>query len=228
MAWAAPATFTVSQVVTAAQINVLSDDLKYLKGQAGAVTIEDELILLTATFPALLLQSSGGDSAIQLKNTGTGGRTYRLDSTSNASGYGGGLLAIVDDSSGAGLMVFDGNAGNFGIGLGVGGVPQGRLHAKGVGGGFMFLSANAVTSLQTLAQPGTVSSGAVFYIIDRNNTGGANVLATTGTLLALGATITYVNNDTIVVTLTAGGGIQVTRTVGTNGTHDINMLVLYR
>ena len=99
--------------------------------------------------------------------------------------------------------------------------------AKGAGGGFATLSAAVVTTIQTLAAAGTVLSGAVFYIIDRNNTTGTTYLATSGIALALGGTITYVNTDTIVVTLTAGGGITVARTVGTNGSHQINMFVLF-
>jgi hypothetical protein len=49
-----------------------------------------------------------------------------------------------------------------------------------------------------------------------------------GSLLSLGSGgVTYTNTDTMKVDLTAGGAITVQRTAGTNGTHQINMLVLY-
>src|SRR5436309_5601123 len=44
MAWTAPATWTVGQLVTAATMNThVRDNLKYLKGQAGQVAIEDAI-----------------------------------------------------------------------------------------------------------------------------------------------------------------------------------------
>ncbi|MBI4068108.1 tail fiber domain-containing protein, partial [Candidatus Kaiserbacteria bacterium] len=45
------------------------------------------------------LEGSEADLAISLNNIGTGGRNYRIDSTHNSSGYGGGKWIVVDDTA---------------------------------------------------------------------------------------------------------------------------------
>jgi hypothetical protein len=45
MAWSAPPTFTAGTIPTAANFNTLADDLEYLKGLDGSVTIENSLLL---------------------------------------------------------------------------------------------------------------------------------------------------------------------------------------
>lgn len=246
MAWSAPATpwTAVAEVITAAKMNILAADVRYLKGLDGPPTIED----------VLTVSQAGGYHQIELVKSGETARGYyghagaitylaanrnpttgvfadtaksaaliQLDGSAAASAISF-FTASVANNAGAARMFIDGS-GNVGIGTIS---PQGKLHAVGAGGGFLFLSASAVTSLQTLAAAGTVTSGAVFYIMDHNNTGGANYFVTSGTLLALAGTITYTNSDTLVITLTAGGGVTVQRTVGTNGTHDVNLFMLYR
>jgi len=210
--------------MTAAKLNILADNLRYLKGTDGAVQIDNDLAVVSASAPALTVQGTANGSLARLsliaKTAGAAAVEYRY--MVNALGLG---EWIVYDNVASATRVYLTSSGNFGIGATA---PQGKLHVKGAGGGFLYLSANAVDgTLQTLAAAGTVTSGAVFYIIDRNNTTGTNYLATTGVIVALAGTITYVNTDTLVVTLTAGGGITVQRTVGTNGTHQVNALCLY-
>jgi hypothetical protein len=57
------------------------------------------ITLATSTFPAFTISGNNADQAIRIHNTGTGGRNYRIDSTSGASGYGQGSLSIIDDSA---------------------------------------------------------------------------------------------------------------------------------
>jgi len=45
MAWTAPKTYAVGELVTAAILNThIRDNLKYLKGLAGAITFSDDII----------------------------------------------------------------------------------------------------------------------------------------------------------------------------------------
>jgi hypothetical protein len=66
------------------------------------------------TVNKLQVEGSTDGLGIAIKNTGTGGRTYGIQSTGGTSGYGQGKLAFVDESVGA-RMVID-SSGNVGIG----------------------------------------------------------------------------------------------------------------
>lgn len=216
MAWTSPKTWSVAEVVTAANMNLhIRDNLSYLKSAPtfdGAPIMAGGTMYLKATSQnnnQIRFQNSAGTNKTAIGsdiNTNTGVNTFEVfDLVANA------LRLIVADG------------GNVGIGVAA---PAGRLHAVGAGGGFMFLSANAVTSLQTLAPAGTVAHGATFYISDENNNGGG-MNSSSGSSITLSGSFTYVNSDTITVAITAGGAITVQRTTGTSGAHNINMLVLY-
>ena len=59
MAWATPATRATGYIVLAADWNVVVDDLKYLKGQARAVDLENSLALYTAGRTTLGMRGDG-------------------------------------------------------------------------------------------------------------------------------------------------------------------------
>ena len=229
MAWSAPPAFTVSQIVTAAQMNILSDDLKYLKGQAGTVAIEAAMTVTTSLTAPTVLVTKAGQAAFDLIDTVTGGTpaagaAWRLFADNVGGGGGSCTFGFYDINNG--LRMGIDNSGNVGINTST---PQGRLHAVSAAGGFMYLTAIAVDgTLRTMAVAGTITYGMVVWVFDRNNTGGGVVLGFNGQAFALTNANAYANTDTLTVTLTAGGGITIQRTAGSNGTHDINMLVLYR
>lgn len=247
MAWSSPPTWSVAQLVTAAQMQVLSDDLKYLKGQAGAITLEDRLEIpcVSGTDGKGLRFTSGGTGMGNFQTLDLGSNSYvfyaanrYFDGTQwqQLNSRAGGSYQIKDDtvtwatfaaasSTQTERMRLD-NAGNLGIGSQA---PQGKIHAVGAGGSMLFLSCNAVDgTLQTPVVAGTVTQFAAFWIVDRNNTGGGTIQASGNMINTLGGTFNMVNTDTVAVTVTAGGAITVQRTVGTNGTHQINGIVLFR
>lgn len=193
----------------------IRDNLLYLKGQAGAVTIDDVI----APLGMAALRNDGGYQ-FTLERSSATARKYGF-----AIAAGDGSFAMDDVTAAARRMTLDVN-GN----LGFGGVlaPQGKIHVAGAGGGMLFLSCNAVDgTLQTPVVAGTVTQSAAFWGYDRNNTGGG-LVQVSGNMLALAGTFAFINTDTVTVTVTAGGAITVQRTAGTNGTHQINMLVLFK
>lgn len=225
MAWSTPASpwTAVNEVMLSAKMNILADDVRYLKGLAGAVTIEDELASIVAAGGTLTAQGTNNASFARLKllaKTGGGAAIdWRLFANVGAAAE----FSIFENAADERFRIMPG--GNVGIGATA---PQGKLHVSGpAGGGFMFLSANDVTALQTPVVAGTVVSGCAMWLWDRNNTGGVALLGFNGQSFSLGSAPTYVNTDTITVTLTAGGAITVQRTTGTNGSHDINMFIIY-
>lgn len=255
MAWTAPASWSVSEIVIASKMNAqIRDNLKYLKGQAGAVAIEDNVGVVdvaptsdwtpTTQYLTVATAASPGSAGVALKGARSGSDSafaalYGVNLAATGSDKTGGAVSFNRDGAAdsANISFSTRNAGtvaeraridkagNVGIGTTT---PQGKLHAVGAGGGFMFLSASAVTSLQTLAAAGTVTSAASIFAWDHNNTGGGNVLGTQPVLVGLAGSMAIVNTDTITIAVTAGGGITVQRTSGTNGTHDVNMIVIYR
>lgn len=220
MAWSAPSAseFSVGQVVTASVMNAkIANNLRYLKGLDGAVTIENDI----ATTGLAALRNDGNYQMTIERTTATA-RKYGFAVISPSGNAG--AFSIDDVTATATRLLID-IAGNVGIGTTT---PAAKLHVSGpAGGGFAFFSANDVTSLQTPIVAGTVVSGCAMWLWDRNNTTGVAVLGFNGQSFSLGSAPTYVNSDTITVTLTAGGAITVQRTTGTNGSHDINMMILY-
>jgi hypothetical protein len=257
MAWTAPATWSVSEVVLASKMNLhVRDNLKYLKGQAGAVAIEDALMIGSAAAPgyqahvfatdstATRTGAIGAEAAIENGSTGgvrSAGLRFRAADTgatvrSAARILGSFAAATFADTQ---LVLQTMSAAETfqdvmvlrGVNVGIGtAAPAGKLHVAAAGGvttaGMVFGSVAAVTSIQTIFAAGTVSRQATFIIFDRNNTGGAGIITYPVNSVLLANNMTYVNNDTITIAVTAGGAITAQRTVGTNGTHDIVMLAM--
>lgn len=249
MAWTAPATWSVSEVVTASKMNLhVRDNLKYLKGQSGAVVLEDRLELPTtsgttghglrfttgALWPGTLQGMDLSSNSFLFFATN---RFYTGSAWDQLNSRAGGAFQMVNDaavwytfaaasSTAVERMRLD-NTGALGIGTAT---PAGRLHVNGAGAvagaGFAINSLAAVTTIQTIFAAGTVARGAAFFIIDRNNTGGA-INTSTNLNALVSASTSYVNADTITVAITAGGAVTCARTSGTNGTHDITMLALF-
>jgi hypothetical protein len=251
MAWTAPATWSVSEVVTAAKMNLhVRDNLKYLKGQSGAVVLEDRLevpatsgttghglrFTTGALWPGTLQGLDVSSSSFLFFATN---RFYTGSAWDQLNSRAGGAFQMVNDaavwytfaaasSTAVERMRLD-NTGALGIGTAT---PAGRLHVAGAGAvsgaGFAISSVAAVTSIQTIFAAGTVARGVMCFILDRNNTGaGLNSPAAISAIAALSGSFTYTNTDTITIAVTAGGAITAQRTSGTNGSHDIVMLALF-
>lgn len=248
MAWTAPATWSVAEVVTASKLNThVRDNLKYLKGQAGAVLLEDRMEIPTTsgTTGTGLRFVSGGTGYANLQGFNDGSNSYVFFGTNrqfDGTGWqqltsrAAGLVQITQDaltystfpaaSSVPTEWMRINSSGNMGVGVAV---PSGRLHVSQAGeitgGGMCVNSVAAVTTIRTIFATASVARAAMFIVFDRNNTGGA-VFQTFTSALVSGST-TYTNTDTITIAITAGGAVTVQRTVGTNGTHDILLLALF-
>lgn len=236
MAWSAPATYSTGQIVTAVDLNLIRDNLKYLKGQAGAVTIEDQIALTlnaNASNGLNVTNANAGASAfahINLINDGGSAAGFFRGSSTTAA-YAGANALNIGMIGAHPLALFTNNTvrqwidsnGNVNFGATA---PVAKLQAVGAGGGVLFLSANAVTTLQTLAAAGTVTKGMFYWLSDINNTGGG-LVEVLPSHLGLSGSATYANTDTMTIAVTAGGAITIARTTGSNGSHQVNMLVLY-
>jgi hypothetical protein len=235
MGWTAPASWSVSEIVLASKMNThIRDNLDYLKGNAGAVAISDRVgITVAANNTTGDLSLDGAYGAINdyhqigwlgvsaIRGIASAGGEMSFDFILQSAGSG-------TIATGRNVMRMNGGNGNVGIGTTS---PQGKIHAVGAGGGFMFLSANAVDgTLQTLAVAGTVTQFASFYAIGRNNTGGGVATLNPGNATGLNQLINFPAGltDTVTIGVTAGGAITVQRTAGANATHQVLMLVLYK
>lgn len=226
MAWTAPASYSVAEIVTAAKLNThIRDNFDYLKGNAGAVDIVAAFNLKPAAanpeFGMYLPASSNVAQYVMYDETSTyraiagfGGSTYATTALRNS------FFFLTNGASGDVVFMPNGvETARY--------KPGGAAQFKAPSGGMLYLSAAAVVgSVVTLAAAGTVTSGAIVIINDRNNGTGANLIGGPIMLGLAGATNTA-GTDTITTSVTAGGAITVQRTAGTQ-THDLNVWALYR
>jgi hypothetical protein len=235
MAWTPPGSpyFVVAEVVTAAKMNVLSDNLRYLKGTDGAVQIDNDLTASLSGGAALIAQGTANGSLARLsliaKTVGGASVDYRY----MANALGGGEWVVYDNVASA-VRLWLTSGGNLGVGpLAGAAAPAGALHVRGAGGGMLFLSATAVgAAIQTLSAAGTVTVQAFVIGTIRNNGGsGVNFYTSfAGSTLFLGQTFTSsitTAADQLQIAVTAGGAITVQRVAGSN-TFEVDLLVLYK
>lgn len=69
MAWATPSTFTVGEVVTASKMNEIRDNLRYLKGLDGEVSLDNHLRLNNASYELRL--GTAADAVIRRDGSAT-------------------------------------------------------------------------------------------------------------------------------------------------------------
>jgi len=237
MGWTAPATYATNQLINAADLNLIRDNLNYLKGNAGtvafaaALTVAGGVVATAGTTNQDILSglsgASGNFAGISVGRTASEARfAIPGAATQFFSGAAAGDAVFRVDDAAKRVLLGAGSTETLVIQASTINQP---FTAKGPASISMaLLAATAVgNTLQTLAPAGTVSSFALFYLMDYNNTGGA-IVPISGNGLKPSQTFTVVNTDTITVTLTAGGAITVQRTAGANATHEMAIFVLYK
>jgi hypothetical protein len=215
MAWTAPPAFVVSEIVTAARMNILSDDLNYLKGNAGGVTISDTL---TATARGA---TKFGQVTLDRTETGTGGTPaagahWRLFVDNVGGGGGNSTFGFYDAINARVAMGIDNN-GNLGIGTTN---PAGRLHGYDTISGFLHWKYDGVDGTARSVVPDGV--GDVLYLLGGMGVTRASSGATAATsflgasaIAPGGAQVLYSSGgDICSLQVAANGAITVQRTGG--------------
>jgi len=230
MAWSAPPTFVVSEVVTATRMNILSDNLSYLKGLSGAVAIQDELQSLVPGGGTLTAQGTSNGSFARYKMIAKDAGGALIDWRFLANGNGLKEYSIFDSSSGSAVqrMIIDSN-GNVGIGSMT--APQGKLHGYDTIGGFLHWKYDGVDgTARTVIPDGT---GDVLYYA----TGLFQVRTSGGAISATGSTIGLITPGTaqdlynnagniLSFAVAANGSVTVQRTGGAL-TYKVNLWLLW-
>lgn len=186
MAWTALTSpmFTVGQIVTAAQMNALSDNLRYLKGTDGPFYVDNNMGIGTGAPPstnlqvlgsiragnaasalaggqrAITIRSLGDTCAFSMEASGTSGRAwgfFSVDASSTTSVLGAvGSFTVFDQT--ANLPALTLNASRQ---LGIGTIaPQTKLHLYDTNGGSCFVTLNDVLSGATPQVAGIIPDGA--------------------------------------------------------------------
>lgn len=223
MAWTAPRTWVVSELVTAALMNThIRDQFDYLKGNAGAVVISDTLqatklglgVAPSASYTAYILgnlpmrleQTSSGIDYLDLNNTAAAGNRWALRIRDLAEGD----FGIRDVTAGA-YRLYITSTGNVGLGIAT---PTNKLHVKGSIVNWVFWEGDAIdgTARTVLANSSALYAQAGFAITRPSNGATPNVLSLNATSLA-GTTLYSVAGDQCLLTAGSGGYI-VQRTSG--------------
>ncbi|GAB4203633.1 MAG: hypothetical protein OHK0022_28010 [Roseiflexaceae bacterium] len=163
MAWTAPASFSVGEVLASAKLNIqLRDNLRFLKGLDGTVTIDNSVNLFTPS------TGSFATVTLSLGDSGTTARAQLLgqrDGT-NAGGY---LIANTRDGSGTLVEAWRVNQQQY---MGVGSAnPLTRLHLRDGGaaganfGNASFWSATNIGTTPVTVIPSGVTAAHLMYIV---------------------------------------------------------------
>lgn len=237
MAWNNPTNTSVLQVWTSAKVNETYDNIRYLKGQAGTVQIENNVNFGAAT--------PGASTRLGVGANGSGARTSYIDLAGDDT-WGDGLR-LIRDAAGTSRIVHRGTAdfqlqtieaaamwfrtnsalrggwsaaGNWAVGNTD---PQGRIHATGPnGGGCIFWDYNGFGGSDVQILPsGTVTNAltGIGILKPVSTAVGSFVLNGSSTLSpGVGATVYTLGSptvtDSVVITCTASGGVTIRRGAG--------------
>lgn len=250
MAWTAPATWSVGQVVNAADLNThIRDNLNYLKGVAGAFAL-DAMFTATAS-DASAVRTGALSSELIVANSNNGGvRASGIKFKANDSGAGGSILsagrvlgtfhaASFNDSS---LVLQTASAtetfidvmtlrgANVGIGIVA---PTGKLHVRNVISGCMHWEYDGVdgTARTVIADgAGDVLYRLITMFVSRADDGTtAGGILTTGALIPGGgaSALHTTGADTLGIRVNANGSVEVLRSAGTTRTFKVGLWLLW-
>lgn len=250
MAWTTPDSYSVGEILAAAKLNThLRDNLRYLKGLDGAVTIESPLTVSGAT-PALMLLShtSGPYPSYQgIGSTGVGGWDINRNPASGSFGDTAKSHArIALDGSGATsfMQFLTANAANTAasermritgagsVGIGVT-APQGPLHVFGALSGVIHYEFDGVDGTARTVLPN--ATGDVVYAywaawVIRASTGEVRSDSISGTGATPGSNITLqtlnAGADVCQLQVNANGAVTVQRTAGAK-TYKVGLWMLW-
>lgn len=252
MAWSAPRTWSVSEVVTAAMMNThIRDNLKYLKGQAGGVAIEDMLTVGAATAPSASLHAirsgSGAQEAIRLDNTtNTSGNGSSITWRNAAQSFNTGLIQAMRNGAGVDFLLQFGATSDFSsvnapvgmtlssTGLGIGTTaPQGKLHGYDAISGFLHWKYDGVDGTARTVIPdgaGDVLSRLMAMFVTRaDNAATAAGNALSAVLIPGGgdSVIDTQGGDTLALRVNANGSVDIRRNAGSTRTWKVTLWLLW-
>lgn len=227
MAWTTPATFTVGEVVTASKLNThIRDNLRYLKGLDGAVTIESALVVSGGSVDARGAVSEtaiGADSA----RIGVASGTPRIvledaSATVWQMDNNGGVYRLF--TPGVVRMALNAANGNAGFGVDT---PAGALHAVQSPGGFLVFCRTGIGATPVQIVTGASRRISLWGVAHRVS-GGLNQIVN-GSSAISGSTadiFTDGGTNTLRVTNTAGT-VTVARAAGSD-TYEVVLFCAYQ
>ena len=233
MAWTAPTSpyFSVGQVVNATNMNVLSDNLRYLKGTDGAVTIDSTVTLPSGLNIGTAAGANGttvglhiaraGQSAFDLQNTTTGGTPsagarWRLFAD-NVGGGGGNCTFGFYDVTNTRITLGLSDEGYLGVRQTA---PAGPIHANGAIGRWLFYEYDGLAGTTVVLVPNGASDvvyGMQLFSLVRTSSGVVQTANTGSAPLTVGATgALYTDGGTnqVAFRILANGQIEMQRTLG--------------
>lgn len=224
MAWTAPKTWSVGELVTAANMNThVRDNLNYLKGAAGTIVF-DAAATFTATSGTILTASaSGGSAVIQITSSNSAGNNAQLSLTNsgqrNAVIYmdrANDKLRISQNGTSNPAISIDAN-GN--VGLSATTTPKGILHGYDTISGFLKYEFDGVDGTARTIIPdgaGDVVIALCFQGIIKPSTGAVAYTSNFGSGITLapgGSTALYnTGGNTLTLAVAANGSVTVQRT----------------
>lgn len=230
MAWTAPKTWSVGELVTATNMNThVRDNLTYLKGGAGAVNIEASLGVGAAGItPGASLHAKGtggGNIQVLAESDSTGSSRIELRDGAGPQNKIALILGTASATDGQ-FGIYDARQSvfraliNTGGDLGLGTTsPQGRLHLRDTISGVLHWEYDGVDGTARTVIPdgaGDVLYGLTGLAVARASTGAAPSVGVFS-LSALPSTYTLFNDGTnsLAFHLNANGSTDVQRAAGT-------------
>jgi hypothetical protein len=241
MAWTAPATWSVSELVTASKMNThVRDNLTYLKGGAGTIAFDAAATFVATSGTILSASASGGSATVQVTASNSAGNNAQLSLTNtgqrNALIYldrANDKLRISQNGTINPAINIDSN-GN--VGLSATTTPKGILHGyDSISGLLKYEFDNVDGTARTIIPNGAgdvISQlGGIYVTACNDGTTKTGALPSGSALTPGGVGFSIGENSGATqlckLTVAADGSIAVQRTTGASATWDVALWLIW-